>query len=144
MPTVRDILLRKGREVISVPPSTTVQEAAHLMNQRSIGGVVVMEAGRLVGIFTERDILRRVVAEERDPASTQVGELMTRVVVTCGLDTSIEECGSIMTSRRIRHMPVLGPDGLCGVITSGDVLAFEVAEQQATIAQLNSYVFDVR
>jgi IMP dehydrogenase len=69
---------------------------------------------------------------------------MTRVVVTCGLDTSIDECGSIMTSRRIRHLPVTGPDGLCGVITSGDVLAFQVAEQQATIAQLNSYVFDVR
>lgn len=144
MPTVRDILQRKGREVISVPASTTVQEAAHLMNQRSIGGVVVMESGRLVGIFTERDIMRRVVAEERDPASTQVGELMTRVVVTCTLETSIEECGSIMTSRRIRHMPCMGPDGLCGVITSGDVLAFQVAEQQATIAQLNSYVFDVR
>jgi CBS domain-containing protein len=144
MPNVRDILLRKGREVISVTTSTTVQEAAHLMNQRSIGGVVVMEAGRLVGIFTERDIMRRVVAEERDPANTQVGELMTRVVVTCTLDTSIEDCGSIMTSRRIRHLPVMGPDGLCGVVTSGDVLAFQVAEQQATIAQLNSYVFDVR
>ena len=103
-----------------------------------------MEGGRLVGIFTERDIMRRVVAEERDPASTQVGELMTRVVVSCSLDTSIEECGSIMTSRRIRHLPVLGPDGLCGVITSGDVLAFQVAEQQATIEQLNNYVFDVR
>ena len=124
MPTVRDILQRKGREIISVPTSTSVQEAAHLMNQRSIGGVVV--------------------AEERNPASTQVGDLMTRVVVTCSLDTSIEECGSIMTSRRIRHLPVTGPDGLCGVITSGDVLAFQVAEQQATIAQLNSYVFDVR
>jgi len=144
MPTVRDILQRKGREIISVPTSTSVQEAAHLMNQRSIGGVVVIEGGHLMGIFTERDIMRRVVAEERDPAGTQVGDLMTRVVVTCGLDTSIDECGSIMTSRRIRHLPVTGPDGLCGVITSGDVLAFQVAEQQATIAQLNSYVFDVR
>src|SRR4030095_16886966 len=99
MPTVRDILARKGREVISVPTSTTVQEAAHLMNQRSIGGVVVTEGGSLVGTVTARDIMRRGVAEERGPASTQVGGLMTRVVVTCSLDTSIEECGSIMTSR---------------------------------------------
>jgi len=94
MPSVRDILLRKGREVISVPTSTTVQEAAHLMNQRSIGGVVVMEGGHLVGIFTERDIMRRVVAEERDPASTQVGDLMTRVVVTCSLDTSMRSAAA--------------------------------------------------
>ncbi len=144
MPCVRDILARKGSGVVSIPAAESVLKAAQLMNERGIGGVVVLEEGQLAGVFTERDILRRVVAERRDPAATAVRDVMTTPVVTCRPDTTLEELGAIMTARRIRHLPVLGPIGLCGVVTSGDVLAYQVAEQQDTIQHLNRYVYDMR
>ena len=144
MAAVRDILSKKGSVIIALFPTASVLEAARLMSERSVGGVLVMEEGKLGGIFTERDVLRRVVAEQRDPATTLLREVMTPSVITCTPSTTLEECRTVMTSRRIRHLPVVGADGLCGVVSSGDVLAFQVAEQQGTIEDLNRYVFDVR
>jgi CBS domain-containing protein len=144
MPTARDLLARKRGEVISISPSDTALHAAQVMNQHGIGGLVVLEQGALLGVFTERDILRRVVASGRDPAGTLVREVMTSPVMTCLPDTSVEECGAIMSKRRIRHLPVTDDRGLVGLVTSGDLLAFQVAEQSATIQYLNSYMFDVR
>ena len=144
MACVRDILARKGGTCVSVSAGESVSKAAGLMNERAIGGVLVMDGDRLVGVFTERDILRRVVAEHRDPALTTVRDVMSSPVVTCLPETSLEELGAIMTTRRIRHLPVVGSEGLCGVVTSGDVLAYQVADQAATIQYLNSYMFDRR
>jgi CBS domain-containing protein len=144
MPSVRDILQRKGSEVVTLGPDRTVLEAAQLMNARGIGAVLILERGELKGIFTERDIMRRVVAEERPPARTLIGEVMTTALVTARVDTSVEECAALMTGRRIRHLPVLGPEGLVGVVTIGDLMAYQVADQAVTIAQLNSYVYDNR
>lgn len=144
MPTVRDLLARKSGEVISIAPSDSALHAAQVMNQHGIGGLVVMEHGGLKGVFTERDILRRVVAAGKDPGSTKVSEVMTAPVITCLPETSVEECGAIMSGKRIRHLPVTDDRGLVGLVTSGDLLAFQVAEQSATIQYLNSYMFDVR
>ncbi len=144
MATVRDLLARKGGDVISIAPSDTVLAAAQTMNQHSIGGLVVLEGGALLGVFTERDILRRVVAGGRSPADTKVREVMTSPVITCVPDTSIEECGAILSGKRIRHLPVTDARGLIGLVTSGDLLAFQVAEKTDTIKYLNSYMFDVR
>ncbi len=145
MPTVQDILARKGSDVISVKPGETVLNAAQLMSERGIGGLVVTEGGRLVGIFTERDILRRVVAQRRDAATTKVAEVMTTPVTACGPDTPVEDCAAMMTGKRIRHLPVVvGDRGLAGVITIGDVLAFQVREQQATIDYMHHFMFDLR
>ena len=144
MPTVRDLLARKSGEVISIAPSDSALHAAQTMNQHGIGGLVVMDHGALQGVFTERDILRRVVAAGRDPQSTPVREVMTAPVITCLPDTSVEECGAIMSGKRIRHLPVTDDRGLVGLVTSGDLLAFQVAEHTATIKYLNSYMFDVR
>jgi CBS domain-containing protein len=144
MPSVRDILQRKGSEVVTLSPDRTVLEAAQLMNARAIGAVLILEHGELKGIFTERDIMRRVVAEERSPARTLIGDVMTTALVTARVDTPMEECAALMTGRRIRHLPVLGPEGLVGVVTIGDLLAYQVADQAVTIAQLNSYVYDNR
>ena len=144
MAAVRDILGKKGSVIIALPPGASVLEAARLMSEQSVGGVLVVEEGKLVGIFTERDVLRRVVAEQRDPATTALRGVMTASVITCTLGTSLEECRAVMTSKRIRHLPVVGADGLCGVVSSGDVLAFQVAEQKGTIEDLHKYVFDVR
>jgi CBS domain-containing protein len=144
MITVREILARKGPNVVTATPEITVLEAAQLMNARGIGALPVMENGGLVGIFTERDLMRRVVAEGLDPQSTRVRQVMTGEPLTATPETSVDECGALMTARRIRHLPVMGPAGLAGIVTIGDLLAFQVAEQAVTIAQLNSYVYDVR
>jgi CBS domain-containing protein len=144
MPSVHDILDKKGREVVTVDAAATVLQAARRMNERGIGGLVVVEGGRLVGIFTERDVLRRVVAEGRDPARTAVREVMTAPVLRCRPDAPLEECRAMMTDRRIRHLPVVEQDELRGIITTGDLLAHQVREQQDKIEFLNSYVFDIR
>jgi CBS domain-containing protein len=145
MATVRDLLATKGTAVVSIAPSATVLDAAQLMNECGIGGVLVMDdEQQLVGIFTERDILRRVVAADRAPSSTRVSDVLTTAVVTCQPETTVEECGAIMTSRRIRHLPVVDERGVRGIVTSGDVLAFRVSDQESTIQYMNSYMFNTR
>lgn len=144
MATVRDVLSRKGSSVVTITPEQTVREAARLMNEQGIGGLMVVEEGELAGVFTERDVLRRVVAEGRAPEATTVGEVMTKNVITCSPETTLEECAAVMTARRVRHLPVQSGDTLHGIVTIGDLLAFEVAEHRETINQLQSYVFDVR
>ena len=144
MSTVKDLLARKGTTVISVAPENTVLDAAHVMNDKGIGGVVVMTGTKLVGIFTERDIMRRVVAASRDPATTLVSDVMTAEPMTIAADIQVAVCRAMMSARRIRHLPVVHDGGLVGVVTSGDILAFEVSLAEAQIEQLEKYVFDVR
>ena len=124
MATVRDILRRKGVTVVSVPPTSSVLEAAQLMNERGIGAVVVMAGSAVAGIFTERDVMRRVVAAQCDPGSTPVSEVMTTGLVTTTSAATVEECASLMTSRRIRHLPVLDPERrVVGVLSLDDLRA---------------------
>ena len=145
MAVVRDLLARKGTDVVSIQPTASVLEAARLMNDRGVGGVVVVdEANSLLGIFTERDILRRVVAAGLPPETTKVADVFTRDIVTCTPDMNVEEIGSIMTTRRVRHLPVVDVVGLHGVVTIGDLLAHRLSDQETTIQHLNSYVFDMR
>ena len=145
MAVARDLLARKGTDVVSIQPTATVLEAARLMNDRGVGGVVVVdEANALLGIFTERDILRRVVAASLPPETTRVADVFTRDIVTCTPDMNVDEIGSIMTTRRVRHLPVVDARGLHGVVTIGDLLAHRLSDQETTIQHLNSYVFDMR
>ena len=144
MATVRDLLARKGGDVLMVGPETTVLEASQLMNDRGVGSVLVMNGKELAGIFTERDLMRRVVAVDRLPGATRVGEVMTTSLVTCTPDASMQDCGTVMSDRRIRHLPVVGDDGVIGVVTTGDLLAHELKEKDAAIQQLESFVFYVR
>ncbi|HEU5173818.1 MAG TPA: CBS domain-containing protein [Gemmatimonadaceae bacterium] len=144
MATVRDFLARKGSSVITVEPDQTVLQGARLMNDKGIGGLLVMENGRLVGIFTERDVMRRVVATQRDPAATKIRDVMTSDVITSPPDTDLGECRAVMTQKRIRHLPIAADGTVHGIITIGDLMAIEVAEQLDTIGHLQSYVFDTR
>lgn len=144
MSTIRDLLARKGPGVVSLSPATSVRDAARVMNDHGIGGVLVLDQGQLVGIFTERDVMRRVVATGLDPALTPVSAVMTGSVVTVSADQAIAECRALMSSRRIRHVPVQDGPTLVGVITSGDILAYEVALQETQINELQRYVFDLR
>lgn len=144
MATLGDLLAIKGHEVIAVQPSDSVLQAANLMNDRNIGGVVVLEGHRLAGIFTERDVLRRVVALGLDPAETTVAEVMTTPVITCPPDLSLEDCAELMTKRGVRHLPVREDGELTGVVTIRDLLAYKVSEQQATLDQMTHYLYDLR
>jgi CBS domain-containing protein len=142
MATASDILALKGFSVFVIPPTASVLEAVERMNQHRCGAVVVMDQGYLSGMFTERDVLRRVVGERRDPASTQVASVMTEEVICCRPDTELDEISSIMQQKRVRHLPVCDRDGdLLGMISIGDVNAQHASYQQATISYLNDYVY---
>ncbi len=144
MATVRELLAEKPVGVLTTTPDVTVLAAAILMNERGTGSVLVVDQGRLVGIFTERDLMRRVVAVVKDPATTPLREVMTTALVTGTLDATISDCGALMSERRIRHLPVLDGDRVMGLITTGDLLAHELREKDAVIQQLESFVFYVR
>jgi len=144
MATVQSILSRKGQQVVSISAGESVLAAASLMNQRAIGSLLVLEGERVIGIFTERDVLRRVVVTGRDPASTKVSEVMTTPVATCRPVTTLAECKAFMTEKRFRHLPVVEGQRLLGIVTIGDLMAFEVGEHESTIEYLNSYIFGPR
>lgn len=141
MPKAQSILDRKGTDVATIGRDKSVLDAAILMNQQRIGALVVTSGAHVVGIFTERDILNRVVAAGKDPATTEVGTVMTAPMACCRRDTRLVECRTIMTMKRIRHLPVVEEGNLYGIISSGDILASEVAEQQTTIEYLHEYLF---
>jgi CBS domain-containing protein len=140
MPTVQDILSHKGNDVASVERERSVIDAAREMNRLRIGSLVVVEGAKVVGIFTERDILVRVVAEGRDPNRLTVGQVMTAPVVCCTPETDIGECKSIVTTRRIRHIPVIAGGQLVGIVTSGDIMARESIEKEVTIESMREYI----
>jgi len=141
MPTVQDILDRKGNKIVTVSPSDTVQEAAAKMKCEGTGAVLVLGDNRqMLGIFTERDVLYRVVSQRLDPAVTRVEEVMTERVACCKPNTTLEECRTVMATNRIRHLPVVQEDQLVGLISVGDMLAQEVLAQQTTIEYLQAYL----
>lgn len=139
--TVQDVLSQKGRQIIFVAPEDTVLEAARRMNAARIGAVVVFEPQNgVVGIFTERDVLRRIVGECRSPMTTLVREVMSSPVTCCRPTTPLTECKDVMTKKRLRHLPVIENGELQGMISSGDIFAHEVALQQSTIEYLHEYL----
>lgn len=142
MANVAEILGKKGPALHTISPEATVLDAVGLMNEHKIGAVVVQSAGELVGIFTERDLLRRVVGEGRDPATTTVGEAMTTDVVCCGPEATIDEVRSIFMNRRIRHLPVVDDRGrVRGLISIGDLNAWMLDGHEATIHYLHEYIY---
>ncbi len=142
MASVNEILAEKGAQVVSIKSGATVLMAAKLMNEHKIGALVVLDQDKLAGIFTERDVLRRIVAEQRDPAATPVSEVMTAQVACCGPDTTIDEARSVMKNRRIRHLPVVdGQMRLEGMVSIGDLNAYHANTQEMTIRFLHEYLY---
>ncbi len=140
MPNIRAILQRKGSSVTTVDRTASVLEAAKMMNEKHIGAVIVNDNDKIVGIFTERDILRRIVAAGLPPGETAVGDVMTSPMACCTRDATLAECRSIMSSKRIRHIPIVDDGQLYGIISAGDVMASECEEQQLTIEYLHEYL----
>ena len=146
MDKVAHVLAHKGRHVETVGPEATVLEAVVRMNERRIGSVLVADTYapgrpyRPIGIFTERDVLVRVISQGRDPATTRVGEVMTENPVTVHASTSVVDAMRLVTDKRCRHLPVLDDAGLCGLISIGDLTKWVVRDQQRTIDDLHDYL----
>jgi CBS domain-containing protein len=134
------ILERKGRNVVSVSPTTTVAEAVAEMNRHRIGSVLVIHDGRLVGIFTERDVLRRVVGSAMDPKRAFVADVMTEGVITITPDATIEETMVLFTEKRCRHLPVVEDSRLIGTISIGDVTRWMSDAHRAEAEHLKNYI----
>lgn len=140
MQTVRDILKAKGTDVWRVEPDATVFDALQRMAEKEVGALVVMQGEQVVGLISERDYARKIILHGRASPTTLVKEIMTSPVVYIHLDQAIEECMSLMTEKRIRHLPVLEGGKLVGIISIGDIVKSIIADQQFIIEQLVRYV----
>ncbi len=140
MATAEHLLAVKGGSIASLGPAATVLDAAQVMNDRHIGSVLVIDDDRLVGIFTERDVLRRIVAEQRDPALTPLAEVMTSPVACGAPHTTLNELRTVMRRRKIRHIPIVKGRRALGMISIGDLNQAEHDVQEQTISYLEQYM----
>jgi signal-transduction protein with cAMP-binding, CBS, and nucleotidyltransferase domain len=138
--TVEKILEGKGREILSIDADATVYDAAKRMIDANVGAMLVSVDGRISGIVTERDYLRRVTLEGRSDKETPVREIMSSPLIVVSPDTSVEECMSLMTERRIRHLPVAEHGEIVGVVSIGDVVKFTSKLQSVQIQYLTEYI----
>ncbi len=130
----------QGQDTAVVPPQASVVDAVRIMTARNIGAVPVVEDERLVGIFTERDVMARVVAVGLDPKSTPVGDVMSPDLVTADVRDSCDTCLRRMQQARVRHLIVLNEGRLAGIVSLRDVLAVDADEKDEAINLLNAYV----
>ena len=138
---LKDLLAKKEKVVIQVESDCIIAAAARKMRDNKVGALMVMKNDTLSGIFTERDLMSRVVAEGLDPEKVKVSEAMTSSIATVPLETPIREAANIMSQNRIRHLPVLEEGKLYGVISVGDILAWKLREQEFTLHLLEDYFF---
>jgi CBS domain-containing protein len=137
---VREILDDKGREVLKVDADASVFDAVKLMVDAGVGSVLVTEEGKVAGIFTERDYLRRLTLEGRDDKGTSVRDVMSSPLVVVTPDTEIDECMAVMTDRRIRHLPVVEGGDVMGIVSIGDLVKFKSKQQSFEIRYLTDYI----
>jgi CBS domain-containing protein len=144
MINVRDLIRKKGGQVFSVKPDDTVLEAMKLMAEKNTGAVLVMEGGKVTGILSERDCVRKVDILGKTSKSTQVQEIMTGKVLYVEASQSMDECMAIMIDKNIRHLPVYEDGKLLGLISVRDVLKEVVDFQKFMISQLEHYISSSR
>lgn len=141
MQNVRDVLRRKGSEVWSVFPDSTIFDALGLMAEKNIGAVLVTSrGGEPVGVFSERDYARKVILKGRYSRDTKVSEAMSEGLLSVDPSQTIDECMELMTHKRIRHLPVIEAGKLVGMISIGDVLKAALADREELIKQLEEYI----
>jgi CBS domain-containing protein len=134
-------LLRLGQDTPRLPPDRTVLEAVKVMTERHVGAIAVTEGERLVGIFTERDLMRRVVATERDPATTPLGEVMTRRVEAVSDSTSVAEAAQRMREHHFRHLPIIDGEGrLLGMVALRYLLYDLMDDLNQKVGDLQSFL----
>ncbi len=143
MATLRTILEEKDATVHTLDPDSSVLEAVGKMCQLRVGALLVVRFGKPMGILSERDILTRLLLERRDPVDTKVEEVMTREVLCIDPDRSPEEAMSLMTERRVRHLPVMEGRSVVGIVSIGDLVRWASRNQQFEIRTLTEYVTGV-
>ena len=137
---VKDILASKDGSVITVQKNDTVADAVAILNEKRIGAVIVKDGETVVGILSERDLLKKLLPECRCASEVKVGEIMTDNLVITTVDTPVDECMSVMTEKRIRHLPVFEGKDLVGVISIGDLMKHIVKEKTAQVSYLHDYI----
>jgi CBS domain-containing protein len=140
MGKVRNIIQTKGSAIYSVPSKITVYQALEVMFEKNIGALLIVDDGKFLGIFTERHYARKLALRGKSSKETTIGEIMTERPVTVTPETSIEECMQMMTSKKIRHLPVMENGKLSGLISVGDVVKYIIQEQKSIIENLEQYI----
>lgn len=144
MSTVRRMLSHKLKGVWTVAPTAYVREAVTLMVEKDVGAIVVVENDAVVGIITERDVVRKVLAQGKDANTTPVEEIMTSRVLYVRPEQTLEECMVLMDDKHIRHLPVLDGNQLLGIVSIRDAIKHVIAEREFMIEQLENYILDRR
>ncbi|SFH41350.1 CBS domain-containing protein [Pedobacter insulae] len=140
MRTVQHVLNTKPVQVYSVTASSSVLDGLKMMTEKNISALLIMEAGTLQGIFTERDYARKIILHGKASKDTPISEAMTLNPITVTSSDSIDSCMEIMTEKHIRHLPVVNENQVVGMVSIGDVVKLIIADQKQTISQLESYI----
>ncbi len=140
MATVSQLLVTKGQVVHTIDKSATVFDAIGKMVNHNVGGLVVMDGMVPVGMLTERDYLRKIALQGRSSRTTLVKEVMSGPLVSVELDTEVEQCMTLMTKQRIRHLPVFDGRRMVGVVSIGDIVKYLASDRQVIIEQLTAYI----
>jgi len=140
MITVQQLLKEKGRDIWSIAPQASVYEALQLMADKNAGALLVLDNGKLVGIFSERDYARKGILKNKSSKDTPVSALMTKKICVIDSQATMETCMHLMTDKHIRHLPVTENNQLVGVISIGDVVKQVISDQKFTIQELEKYI----
>ena len=138
MSTIRELI--HDRDVYAVDADQTVQAVTEYMVERNIGAVPVLREGRLVGIFSERDAMKRVLVERRDARSTRVSEVMTRDPRTVGMNETLENCMVLMREHGFRHIPIVDGDSVKGLVSLRDILLRDLTDKDDEVRQMRAYI----
>ncbi len=137
---IKNVLEDKGKEVISIQKDSTIDEVVKVMNENHIGAIVIMDGETVVGIVSERDLLKKLLAVHKDPSTTTAGDIMTDQLVITTIEKTCEECIAAMTSHRVRHLPVYDGKDLVGIISIGDMMKRLARDLDAEVHYLQDYI----
>lgn len=140
MKTARQLLTIKGNAILSVAPNSDVYDALVSMEKHHVGALLVLDAGKLIGIFSERDYARSVALKGKTSKNTLVSEIMSKDIISVTPDQTVEDCMNLMSDKRVRHLPVIDNGTLMGVLSIGDLVKETIEYQQSLIKQLEAYI----
>ena len=140
MNTIKSLLKAKGGKVWSIGPEATVYEAIELLDEKNIGALMVVDGDQVLGIFSERDYVRKIAIKGRSSKDTTVQEIMTSKIIDSEPSATIDDCMNLMTEARIRHLPICEDGKLLGMISIGDLVKAIITDQKRTIEQLGQYI----